>query len=94
MPLTAANRRKIEKIKALGELVGMAFWNAEKETDEDSRRMMLEFSEDYIVRGGVIGKYVLIDELLTNVIAAIFSSPRRRSRSYGGQRSSGISCST
>jgi hypothetical protein len=30
MPLTAANRRKIEKIKALGESVGMAFWNAKK----------------------------------------------------------------
>jgi hypothetical protein len=38
--------------------------------------MMLEFSEDHIVRAGVIGKYVLIDEFLTNVICRHFFKPK------------------
>jgi predicted DNA-binding WGR domain protein len=40
-PLTAANKRKINKIKALSELAGISFWSAEQEPDYDTREAIL-----------------------------------------------------
>lgn len=72
MPLTTANKRKINKIKALSELAGISFWSAEQEADDDTREAILNLCEDRVVRAGVIAEYVLIDELLTDLICQHF----------------------
>jgi hypothetical protein len=72
MPLTLADKRKISKIKALSELAHVAFWQIEKEPDADTRAVMFDYCADRIVRAGVTGEYVLIDELLTDLICRHF----------------------
>ncbi|MGH6811255.1 MAG: hypothetical protein ACREDM_02570 [Methylocella sp.] len=78
MPLTAADKRKINKIKALSELAGISFWSAEQEPDDGIRERILNLCEDRVVRAGVIAEYVLIDELLTDLICQHFF-PKKKS---------------
>lgn len=72
MSLTRVQKRKVDQIKEIAELIGVDFWNVEKEPDNDVRNALLGICSDLLVRAGVVSEYVLIDELLSNLICNHF----------------------
>src|SRR5262245_33859741 len=79
MPLTRAQKQKIEEIKTIAELTGVDFWNIDRETDSEVRNILLDLYRDRFVRAGIVSNYVLIDELLTDIMCQHFFDPRRSS---------------
>src|SRR6266508_6238473 len=79
MGLTKTQAKKIEQIKEFAKLGGVDFWNVEHEPNNDVRNVLLDLCKDRLVRSGVISHYVLIDELLSDVICQHFFDPSRTS---------------
>jgi hypothetical protein len=55
------------------------FWNLENEPDNDVRNVLLDLCRDRLVRTGIVSHYVLIDELLSDVICQQFFDPSKTS---------------
>lgn len=69
----------IEEIKAIAKIADVDFWDIEKEREAGIRRTRLEICKNTLVRTAVLAHYVLIDELLCDIIANHFFGT---SRSY------------
>jgi len=80
MPLTARQKTKVRELNEIAKLIGVDFWNAENSSDDNSvKNVLLELAKDKLIRSGVIYSYVLIDELLCELIARYFFDPRKTS---------------
>jgi hypothetical protein len=79
MAFTPSQKKKVEEIKAIATLVGVDFWNMENERDNDVRRSLLELCQDRLVRTGIVSAYVLIDELLSDIMCQRFFDPKKSS---------------
>jgi hypothetical protein len=72
MSLTKAQKKKVEAIKQIAKMGGADFWNIENEPDNDVRNVLLDLSNDRLVRAAIVSHYVLFDELLGDIICQHF----------------------
>ncbi|HEX3495559.1 MAG TPA: hypothetical protein VHT02_00030, partial [Methylocella sp.] len=73
MPLTPKQKAKIKELEEISELVGVDFWNVKDSSDDNSvKNVLLDMAKDRIVRADVVFSYVLIDELLSDLICQHF----------------------
>jgi len=79
MPLTKAQKKKVEAIKQITKLGGVDFWNIENEPDNDVRNVLLDICKDRLVRVAIVSHYVLFDELLSDIICQHFFDPSKSS---------------
>jgi hypothetical protein len=73
MPLTPSQKHKVAELREISEIACIDFWNAESSNDDSSvKHVVLDLAKDRIIRADVVFSYVLIDELLCNLICQHF----------------------
>jgi hypothetical protein len=78
--LTATQKAKVRELEEISKLTHVDFWNVEKSDDDnDVRNVVLDIARDRIIRSDVVFAYVLIDELLAELMARYFFNPRKTS---------------
>ena len=79
MSLTRRQRAKIRDLEEIAEIVGVDFWNAHEEPDSDRRNIVLDLAKNRLVRTDIVFTYVLMDELLTDVMCQQLFDPKKTS---------------
>ena len=80
MPLTAALKAKVSELEEISKIVCVDFWTVEhSEDDDDVKEAVLDIAKDRLIRSEVVYAYVLIDELLSDLIARYFFDPTKSS---------------
>jgi hypothetical protein len=80
MALTRAQKAKVRELEEISRLAGVDFWNVEHSTDDnDVKNIVLELAKDRLVRCDVVHSYVLVDELLCELMARYFFDPTKTS---------------
>jgi hypothetical protein len=82
MPLTRRQRQLQAEIEEIAAAVNMDHWNIETDYEPELRSVMLELMKDQMVRGVVISRYTLIDELLTDIIVDFYFRKGAKTKSY------------
>ena len=73
MPLTPSQKRKFAELHEISKIACIDFWNVERSNDDnDVKDIVLDLAKDQIIRADVVFSYVLIDELLSNLICQHF----------------------
>jgi hypothetical protein len=72
MGFTKAQAKKVEQIREIARLSGVDFWNMENEPDHDVRNVLLDICKDQLVRTAILSNYLLIDEILSQLICQHF----------------------
>jgi len=80
MPLTPRQRAKSKELEEISKLVCVDFWNVENSQDgNDIKNIVLDIAKDRLIRSDVVYSYVLIDELLCELICRYFFDPKKTS---------------
>jgi hypothetical protein len=80
MKLTPTQKAKIKILEQISTIVGVDFWNVGKsDHSNDVRNVLLELAKDRLVRSGILSDYVLMDELLSELICRYFFDPTKTS---------------
>src|SRR2546422_5874251 len=78
MKLTSAQKAKIKTLEQISAIVGVDFWNVEKSDESnDLRNFRLDFAINRLIRSGILSDYVLMDELLCELICRYFFDPTK-----------------
>jgi hypothetical protein len=79
-PLTARQRAKVKELEEISKIACIDFWNIENANDDnDVINIILDLARDRIIRADVVFSYVLIDELLNDLIVGYFFDPKKSS---------------
>jgi hypothetical protein len=81
MALTPKQRKLRSEIEAIASSISIDHWNIEQ-YDPEMRTMFLDLAKDQLVRGNVIIKYTLLDELLTDIICNYYFRRPKKTTSY------------
>jgi hypothetical protein len=81
MKLTPKQRRLRTEIEALSSIIGVDHWRIYKYPSQ-RRTFLLMATKDKLVRGEVISKYAVIDELLTDIICNYYLPRLARERTF------------
>jgi hypothetical protein len=80
MPLTLKQKAKIKELEEIGRIACVDFWNVKDSCDDNSiKNAVLDLANDRIIRADIVFSYVLIDELLCELISQHFFSRRKTS---------------
>jgi hypothetical protein len=80
MPLTTRQKTKVKELHEIAELIAVDFWNVENVRDDNSKKnLLLHLTKDKLIRSDIVYSYVLLDELLCELIARYFFDPRKTS---------------
>jgi len=78
--LTPRQKAKVRELEEISKLTNVDFWNVENLYDDnDVRNIVLDLAKDRLVRSDVVYTYVLIDELLCDIIVQYFFGPTKTS---------------
>ena len=80
MTLTRHQQRLLKEIEQIAEIAKVDYPRIEEGYEPEARTTILQLMRDQIVRGHVIMKYTLIDELLTDIICDYYF--KRREQTY------------
>lgn len=87
MPLTPRQKAKVEELKEISKIVCVDFWNVDTSNDDnDVKNMVLQLAKDRLIRADIVYYYVVIDELLCELIARYFFDPRKTMQLWKTQR--------
>ena len=76
MALTPRQKAKVKELEEISKIAGVDFWNVEHSHDDnDAKNVILDLAKDRLIRADVVYSYVLIDELLSDLIARHFFGP-------------------
>lgn len=70
--MTKRQKHKIDDIKGIARLGMVAFWDFENIPDHKSRNTAIEICRDRLVRMMIVSDYVMIDELLSEIMCRHF----------------------
>ena len=83
MSLTSSQKKKVAELHEISKIACIDFWNVEHSDDDNStKHSVLDLAKDRLIRADVVFSYVLIDELLSDLICQYFfgtNTPYRRS---------------
>jgi hypothetical protein len=80
MALTPSQQAQINELQEISKLVCVDFWNVENTKDDDDvKDILLELARDRLIRSDIVYSYVLVDELLCELIARYFFDPTKSS---------------
>lgn len=80
MALTPKQKAKVRELEEISKLACVDFWNVQHSNDDnDVKHIVLDLAKDKLVRCDIVHSYVLIDELLCEMICKIFFDPNKTS---------------
>jgi hypothetical protein len=79
MGFTKAQAKKVDQIREIASLGGVDFWNLENQPDHDVRNVLLDICKDRLVRTTVLSNYLIIDEVLSELICQHFFGRKKTS---------------